>query len=78
MKRAIQRGIYEDVVLGILENRTKSKRSRNKKKDVYVKGFSDWNYCIEGLGIDRERIRIILTFDVNHMLIITVMKLDEA
>ncbi len=71
--RLSERDILEPAVLDILEGRHGRKRKRNKRKDAYKDGNKDWNYCIEGVSPDNEKIRIILSFDEKMMLIITVM-----
>lgn len=72
-QRSGQRKILEITVLGILEGKTGRKRRRNKRKDRYEIGAFDWNYCVEGVDLKNERVRIIITFEVNLMPIITVM-----
>ena len=52
------------------------KRKRNKKKDRYEIGDDDWKYAIEGQNIDKAKMRIVLTFTEDMMLIITVIKID--
>ena len=53
------------------------KRKRNKSKDSYTDGFSDWKYCIEGQDVDENnKIRIIVSFNEDsNLLIITVIRL---
>lgn len=75
--RLEERNISDIDVLNILENIGFSKRSRNKSKDKYDLGYKDWNYCIEGYDIDNCKIRIIISFDENLMLIITVIRIDN-
>lgn len=71
--RSSYRSILEPVVLDILQNKRNTKRKRNKKKDTFRENNKTWNYCIEGNDSNNEIIRIILSFDDNLMLIITVM-----
>ncbi len=52
----------------------KSNYTRIKRKDTYT-GREDWNYCIEGVDLDGSKVRIILSFTEEMMLIITVIKL---
>jgi hypothetical protein len=79
-ERLRQRGILETDVIKILEGEKAYCRKRNKAKDTYAAvGFNeeaeDWKYCIEGNDIDQNPIRIIVTFDEDWMLIITVIAL---
>lgn len=64
-------------VLDILENKPKRKRKRNKSKDTFLPGYKDWNYCIEGNDLDNKKIRIIISFDEERMLVITVIRIDN-
>lgn len=77
-KRQIDRNISDLEVLDILENKDKRKRQRNKRKDTYIEGYIDWNYCIEGMDLDGEdKIRIIVSFEKeSNLLIVTVIRLD--
>lgn len=74
-KRLTDREITDIDVLDILENKEKRKRKRNKLKDTYTEGFNDWKYCIEGLDLDKNKIRIIISFDIELLLIITVIRI---
>jgi len=72
-QRKNERAISELEVLDTLEGRAKRKRHRNKKKDKYEEGREDWNYCIEGCNLDKEKIKIIISFEGDIIPIITVM-----
>lgn len=78
--RQEQRNILDIDVLDILENKEGRKRKRNKSKDSYTVNHKDWNYCIEGCDLDEDEgdIRIIISFDEQSMLVITVIRLDET
>ena len=76
-KRLKDRNITDLEVLEILENNNWN-RKRNKSKDTYTPGYQDWNYCIEGNDIDGLKIRVIISFDSNLMLIITVIRISES
>lgn len=71
------RGVSDIDVLDILENKAGRKRKRNKKKDIYTPGHLDWNYCIEGLDLNKEKIRIAISFDEKFMLVITVVRVNN-
>jgi hypothetical protein len=72
-QRQNDRNISDIEVLDVLEGKKGRKRHRNKEKDKYETGRSDWNYCIEGVNIDNKAIRIIISFEDGLMPIITVM-----
>ena len=74
-ERQITREISELEVLYILEGKRKYARKHNKQKDIFIDGRQDWNYCIEGINQNKEKIRVIVSFMENLMLIITVIKL---
>jgi len=74
-QRLKDRKIIDIDVLDILEGKKGRKRKRNKSKDKYEPGYEDWNYCIEGSNLDEIKIRIIVSFDDDNMLIITVIRL---
>ncbi len=77
-KRQKDRSINDYEVLEILINKVNRKRQRNKRKDIFIKGFQDWNYCIEGLDVDENKIRIIISFEKEvTLLIITVIRLEQ-
>jgi len=73
--RQEERRILDIEILDVLEGKAGRKRKRNKSKDKYEMGRSDWNYCIEGISLDGNRIRIIISFDSGLMPIITVIRL---
>lgn len=47
-----------------------------KKKDIWDEKFKTWNYAIRGKTVDKENCRIIISFEDNGLLIITVIRLD--
>lgn len=75
-QRQVERYISDLVVLNILEGKEGYNRKRNKLKDQFKNGNQDWNYCIEGIDVDAKKIRIIVSFVDELMLIITVIRLD--
>lgn len=47
-----------------------------KAKDTWDEVFKTWNYAIRGKTINNEQCRIIVSFEENDLLIITVIRLD--
>jgi hypothetical protein len=47
-----------------------------KKKDTWDTVFQTWNYAITGNTIDLDMCRIVVSFEDNGLLIITVVRLD--
>lgn len=45
-----------------------------KRKTSFDESFNAWKYAIRGKTLDRVDIRIIISFDDENMLIITVME----
>jgi len=76
-KRLKDRNITDVEVLNILESKVGKKRKRNKAKDSFDMNHGNWKYCIEGQNNDEQKIRVIISFDSNYMLIITVIRLDN-
>jgi hypothetical protein len=79
-QRLKERNISELDVVYLLSGKKGYERKRNKSKDIY-ESFSltmqaeDWKYCIEGQDIDRNKLRIIITFTDDLMPIITAIKI---
>jgi len=46
-----------------------------KRKDLFERSTGQWKYAIRGKTIDKKVLRIILTFDENNLLIITVIEI---
>jgi hypothetical protein len=73
--RLVDRKISDYEVLDILEHKNKCRR--NKAKDSFMHGFPDWKYCIEGKSFEGQpKIRVIISFDKEFLLVITVIRLD--
>ncbi len=47
-----------------------------KIKDSWDEIFKAWNYAIRGKTVDREPCRIIVSFEGNGLLIITIIRLE--
>lgn len=75
-QRQKDREITDLDVLKVLKGEKDRNRKRNKRKDKYEEGQKDWNYCMEGLDIDGKKIRIILSFNEEFLLIITLIRLS--
>jgi len=69
-ERRRERKITRPEVLYVLTN-----GHREKKKDKFDEHYQAWNYAIKGKTIDRDELRVIVSFDENGMLIITAIKL---
>ena len=50
---------------------------REPKKDEYKAEYKAWNYAMLGKTVDDRRIRIVVSFDKNDLLIITVIDLEK-
>jgi len=48
-----------------------------KSKDTYDERYEAWNYAIKGKTLEKRLLRIIVSFDPEGMLIITVIDLEE-
>jgi hypothetical protein len=48
-----------------------------KIKDSWDEVFNGWNYAIQGQTIDKEKCRVIVSFEGNGLLIITVIRLEQ-
>lgn len=71
-ERLIDRNINELTVIRILKSQFKYHEVR---KDSYAQSFRSWNYSIVGISPDDEDIRIIVSFEEETMLVITVINL---
>lgn len=47
-----------------------------KIKDTWDEVFKNWNYAIRGTTVDKDSCRIIVSFENDGLLIITVIRLD--
>lgn len=75
-QRIIERGLLELEILQILNGMPSKKRRRNKRKDQFTEDNPDWNYCIEGMSVNENKIRIIFSFSETYMIIITAILLN--
>lgn len=72
LKRGKERKINE---LNIIQALRSPERMHEAKKDKYVEGMHDWNYSILSSDIEQRKLRIIITFS-EQMLIVTVIVLN--
>lgn len=47
-----------------------------KNKSTFCEIFETWKYSIRGKTIDNDDIRVIIAFDVNDMIVITVVRIS--
>lgn len=71
-KRGLERKVN---ALHIIQALRSPNRRHEAKKDKYVDGMLDWNYSILSNDIELRKLRIILTFS-EQMLIVTVIVLS--
>ena len=48
---------------------------RNESKDYFDPAYDTWNFAVEGTTKDQEKLRVIVNFDEENLLIITVIDL---
>lgn len=65
-------------VLDILKGVPGKKRRRNKNKEKYVPKYQGWNYCIEGIDSNENKIRIIFSLVAEMIIVITVINLNSS
>ena len=71
VKRCIERGITRPEYEYILKN-----GFHESKKDVFDNAYNTWNYAIRGKTLEKRELRIIVSFDENGLLVITVIDLE--
>lgn len=76
-KHAIERELEREIdlldVLYVLKN-----GYHEKQKTSFDEAFQTWKYAVRGKTLDKIDIRIIVAFDVDGMMIITVMRLVKG
>ena len=70
-ERAAEREVTRAEYLYILKN-----GRHEKKKDEFKEEYNSWNYAIRGKTVDDRELRVIVTFEENGLLIITVIDLE--
>ena len=68
IERELERTIDLPDVLYVLKN-----GYHEKQKTSFDEAFQTWKYAVRGKTLDEIDIRIIIAFDENEMMIITVM-----
>ena len=48
-----------------------------KRKDEFIEEYDSWNYSVKGTTVDKRILRVIVSFDSNNMLIITIIDLSK-
>lgn len=70
--REIERNIDLPDVLYVLKN-----GYHEKKKTTFDEEFQTWKYALRGKTLDEVDIRIIIAFDEDGIMIITVMRVSR-
>jgi hypothetical protein len=73
VQRKLQRAVSLPHILQVLRD-----GYHEKRKDEYKPEYDDWNYSIRGITVDKRDIRVVIAFDDNEMLIITVIALAKG
>ena len=48
-----------------------------KAKDAYQERYKNWNYAIRGKTVDDRELRVVVSFEENGLLIITLIDLED-
>lgn len=48
-----------------------------QRKDKFDSHFGSWNYAIRGITPDQTKVRVIVTFADDGLLVVTVINLDQ-
>ncbi len=71
MERAAERNIIAPEYEYVLKT-----GSQESRKDDFDKMLNSWNYAIRGKTINGRELQVIVSFDENDLLIITVIDLE--
>ena len=71
VERAIERNIFANEYEYVLKNGW-----HESKKDTFDELYNTWNYAIRGKTLEKRELRVIVSFDINGLLIITVIDLE--
>ena len=73
IERKRERGIILPEIIHVLKN-----GRHEKSKDRFDEAFNTWNYAVRGLTLDRQDLRVIVSFDSERdLLIITAFYLEK-
>lgn len=72
LNRKLERQVTEQDALYVLEN-----GYRIQKRDVYSELNKSWTYAFEGTTLQDELLRVIIAFDAENMLIVTVIPISK-
>ena len=72
VERRYQRSISIADIVYVLSNGW-----HESKKDDFREEFDEWNYSIRGKTVDNRQLRIVVSFDENNLLVVTVIHLQE-
>jgi len=72
VERQGERNINRPEVLFVLKN-----GHHEKKKDKFDAIYKSWNYSIRGRTVDLRELRIVVSFEVSGLLIITAIELKR-
>ena len=70
--RQLERDITLNDALHVIRN-----GYRVPKNDQFEEKWQAWNYAIQGTSLQSENIRVIISFDEDEMLIITVINIGR-
>ena len=71
-ERQDERAITRLEVLYVLRN-----GHHEKRKDQWENFYKAWNYAIRGKTFEKRDLRVVVSFDVNGMLIITAIEVGK-
>ena len=72
LKRRLERLLSLPDIIYVLKN-----GHHESSKDSWDEQYETWNYAIRGKTVDQDSIRIIISFDTQRMLIITVIRINK-
>jgi hypothetical protein len=71
-ERLQQREVTRQEVKQVLKN-----GHHEKRKDHFDETYDEWNYSVKGNTVDKRKLRLIISFDENNLLVITVIDLEK-
>lgn len=76
LQRMKERKVSQIQITNLLMGLHGFERKRNKTKDRFEHIAKDWSYCIEGMDNSFNHFRVIVSFDADMMMLITVINLE--